>query len=489
MPGLDPSLLQLLPGAVIGDRYEVVRRIKQGGMGAVYEVLDRQTNRRRGLKMLLPSVALDAVSRERFRREATVSGRVESDHIVETIDAGTDQKTRADYLVMELLRGEDLGAELARRGRIPAVEVLAYLSQVAAGLHKVHAEGIAHRDLKLENIFVTRRDDGSPHLKLLDFGVAKVFEAATGPLQTTQVVGTPLYMAPEQLTGDALIDHRADLYSLGHLTFAMLVGHAYWEPELRDSATIYRFMSQVMAGAVESATTRASLYGVQLSTEFDAWFSKATARDANDRFQSAITMLLALAEAFGLEPPPVLVNRVDAPATDPFGATTALPGGDSTTGVVGPRAKTTHSRARVVTAAIVLVILAGGVALWRVAASSATATRSLETDSAGRTPASQPGVESSRAASAQIARVTTAQSTQAPASGDKAAETAPEPSADPAAPMKPPSREPAPPRSSPAKPSGSLAIPQGPVAKPKPAPAPASGTAKPKGGYDPLDEL
>ncbi len=483
MPGPDPSLLQLLPGAVIGDRYEVVRRIKQGGMGAVYEVLDKQTNRRRGLKMLLPSVALDAVTRDRFRREATVSGRVESDHIVETIDAGVDQKTRADFLVMELLRGEDLGAELTRRGRIPPAEVLVYLSQVAAGLQKVHSEGIAHRDLKLENIFVTKRDDGSPHLKLLDFGVAKVFETATGPLQTTQVVGTPLYMAPEQLTGDALIDHRADLYSLGHLAFALLVGHAYWEPELRDAATIYRFMSQVMEGATESATARAAHHMVQLPAGFDAWFSRATAKDPADRYSSAITMLLGLAEALELEPPPILLTRAaDAQATDPFSATAALPGGDSTTGVVGPRAKNTaQSRVWVITAAVAAVVLLGGIALWRVAISSPTRAGPLEASSA----------ETSHAAALQkpASETTTAaekQSTEASAA-------APTPSAEPAAPT--PSAEPPPAskaagRTKTAKPARSpTPAPARPKAGPKQPPAPASGTDKPKGGYDPLDEL
>ena len=469
MPGPDPSLLQLLPGAVIGDRYEVVRRIKQGGMGAVYEVLDKQTNRRRGLKMLLPSVALDAVTRERFRREATVSGRVESDHIVETIDAGVDRKTRADFLVMELLRGEDLGAELTRRGRIPPAEVLVYLSQVAAGLQKVHSEGIAHRDLKLENIFVTKRDDGSPHLKLLDFGVAKVFETATGPLQTTQVVGTPLYMAPEQLTGDALIDHRADLYSLGHLAFALLVGHAYWEPELRDAATIYRFMSQVMEGATESAAARAAQHGVQLPAGFDAWFAKATAKAPVDRYSSAITMLLGFAEALQLEPPPILLTRAaDAQATDPFSATAALPGGDSTTGVVGPRARTTtQSRVWVIMAAVAAVALLGGIGLWRLVASSPTRAGPLEASSS----------ETSHAASLQKPTSETTTATEKPSAEAPAA-------------AEPPPASKAAARTNKAKPARSPAsAPARPKARPKQPPAPASGTAKPKGGYDPLDEL
>ncbi len=482
MPRLDPSLLQLLPGAVIGGRYEVVHRIKQGGMGAVYEVLDAQTNRRRGLKMLLPSVALDAVSRERFRKEATVSGRVESDHIVEVIDAGTDKATGADFLVMELLRGEDLGAELTRRGLIPADEALVYLSQVAAGLQKVHAEGIAHRDLKLENIFVSQRDDGSPHLKILDFGVAKVFEAETGPLQTTQVVGTPLYMAPEQLTGDALIDHRADLYSLGHLTFALLVGSAYWEPELRDSATIYRFMAAVMEGAKEPATTRAAACGVELPQGFDPWFSRATAKDPDKRYSTAIAMVLALAEALGREARAAVAHparELGNPERSPPTATVA--GGDSTTAVVGPRERTAaQSGRRLIAALAAIIVVVGGVLLWRALASEPVAVGPLpaqtsETLRAARGEVSPTATSASPAPSATLPP----QASTQPSATATAATTAPR----------------AAPRTAKATPrvAAPAAAPPRPAAAPKPAPktrpsAPPATTA-PKGGYDPLDEL
>jgi serine/threonine-protein kinase len=481
-------LLQLLPGAVIGDRYKVVRRIKQGGMGAVYEVLDSQTNRRRGLKMLLPSVALDAVTRERFRREATVSGRVESDHIVEAIDAGTDPRTRADFLVMELLRGEDLGAELTRRGRIPADEVVAYLAQVASGLQKVHAEGIAHRDLKLENIFVTTRDDGSPLLKILDFGVAKVFETATGPLQTTQVVGTPLYMAPEQLTGDALIDHRADLYSLAHLAFAMLVGHAYWEPELRDSATIYRFMRLVMDGPSVSATARAAEYDVVLPLGFDPWFARAAAKDADDRHSSALAMVLGLAEALQVPAPPSLTrdarrqDRQEAQlsTTNPLAATAPLPGGDSTTGVVGPRARTTtQSKLWVGLAVAGAAVLLGGAALWRGVTSGPSAEKPAElgatvaaaADGRNAPTTTPPRLEPTSAAAAAVATSPHATSAASvPPASSSARRTPPLPPA----PKKTVSRDEAAPKAQPTL---------------KPQPAPAAATPKPKGGYDPLDEL
>src|SRR5262249_53533623 len=160
--------------------------------------------------------ASDADLSHRFRQEATVAGQVESEHVIEVFDADVDPSSGAPFLVMELLRGEDLGALVHRNGPLGKELVVNYLGQIALGLDKTHAQGIVHRDLKPENLFLTHRDDASPRLKILDFGIAKVF-ATTGTLHTTRSIGTPLYMSPEQLTGEATIDARADLYSLAHV--------------------------------------------------------------------------------------------------------------------------------------------------------------------------------------------------------------------------------------------------------------------------------
>jgi serine/threonine protein kinase len=165
-------------------------------MGAVYEVVDRNTRRRRALKVMLPLLVEDAELRERFRLEAAITAEIESPHLVETLDADVDAETNTPFVVLELLKGEDLGATLARRGKLPPGEALELLHQAALGLDRTHAVGVVHRDLKPSNLFVTTSDDGSVRLRVLDFGIAKIVQS--GPPLTTRALGTPLFMPPEQ---------------------------------------------------------------------------------------------------------------------------------------------------------------------------------------------------------------------------------------------------------------------------------------------------
>jgi serine/threonine-protein kinase len=296
----------LVPGATLAGRYEVVRCIKAGGMGAVYEVLDRETRRRRAVKTMLPSFVSDPDLRARFRLEATVAADVVSEHIVEVFDAGVDATTGLPFLVMELLRGESLGAILAHRTRLPAAEVVRLLHQAGLALDRTHAAGIVHRDLKPENLFVTTRDDGTPRLKVLDFGIAKVV-AQSGSANTTRNLGTPLYMSPEQIRGDGDIGPRADIYSLGQIAFTLLAGAPYWEPESRRSGGIYAMLLKVMEGPREPASERAQKLGATLPAAFDGWFRCATALDEFERFETVSELVEALARALGESlprPPP-----------------------------------------------------------------------------------------------------------------------------------------------------------------------------------------
>src|SRR5262245_49166706 len=170
----DSAPAPLTRGSRFHGRYEIVRCIKAGGMGAVYEVIHTQTRRRCALKVMLPGLVVDPEMRARFQLEATVAADVHSEHIVETYDAGIDEATGTPFIVMELLRGEELAATVLRRGALPAAEAIELLNHAALALDRTHAAGIVHRDLKPENLFVTARDDGSPRLKVLDFGIAKV---------------------------------------------------------------------------------------------------------------------------------------------------------------------------------------------------------------------------------------------------------------------------------------------------------------------------
>jgi serine/threonine-protein kinase len=292
----------LKPGAIFQERYEIVRCLKAGGMGAVYEVVDQGTRRRRALKTMLSAFVSDPDMRARFHLEATVAADVESEHIVEIFDAGVDDATGLPFLVMELLKGETLAEALARRGRIAANDVVVLLHQASLALDRTHAAGIVHRDLKPENLFLTRRDDGSLRLKLLDFGIAKVV-AQSSHASTTRSFGTPLYMSPEQIRGDGDIGPRADTYALGQLAFSLLTGKPYWEPEAQQATGVYGLLLKVMQGAPETGCARAERFGTRLPERFNEWFHTATALEAGDRFDTASELVETLATALDVPLP------------------------------------------------------------------------------------------------------------------------------------------------------------------------------------------
>ncbi len=306
-------------GTMFHGHYEVLSVIKAGGMGAVYQVLDHRTRRRRALKLMLPSIVADPEMRRRFKLEATVTSDIESEHIVETFDAGVDPGTGAPFLVMELLRGDDLAGLLEKRGRLEPAEVVLLLYQAAHALDRTHAAGVVHRDLKPENLFVTSRDDGSPRLKVLDFGIAKVV-AQSSAAKTTRSLGTPLYMAPEQIKGSRGIGPRADVYALGHIAYTLLTGDAYWAPEAGEADGIFAFFTRVLEGPRVAPTQRAGARSVALPPAFDAWFASATAVDSARRFATAPELVEALSRTLGV-PMPTPLSNPSAPTGAAYRAT------------------------------------------------------------------------------------------------------------------------------------------------------------------------
>jgi eukaryotic-like serine/threonine-protein kinase len=187
-----PGALPFLVGSTFHDRYEVVQCISTGGMGAVYEAIHVETRRHVALKVMLPTLVSNAEARSRFKLETTVASNIEGEHIVQILDAGVDAPTGLPFMVLELLKGEDLFNMIERRGRLPPDEVVTYVHQMSLALDRTHAAGIIHRDLKPENVFVTMRDNGTPRVKLLDFGIAKVLEKRDAAQTTGGLLGTPL---------------------------------------------------------------------------------------------------------------------------------------------------------------------------------------------------------------------------------------------------------------------------------------------------------
>ena len=198
-------------------------------MGAVYEVVNVDTRGRCAMKLLRPDVADKPDFKERFLREARACSVVSSDHIVKVFDSGTDAETGSPYLVMEYLEGEDVEATKARLGAMNPSACLKIVLQAALGLAKAHAAGIVHRDIKPANLFLTTNDGGDLIVKILDFGIAKIKEdrmhgTSNGITRSQALLGTPLYMSPEQCKGAAKIDARSDVWSLGVVLWELLSG-------------------------------------------------------------------------------------------------------------------------------------------------------------------------------------------------------------------------------------------------------------------------
>jgi serine/threonine-protein kinase len=291
-------LTTLEPGQRFAGRYEIVRCIARGGMGAVYEVVHTETQRRRALKVLLASELEETDARARFQREARITAAVESEFLVEVFDAGVDEASGMPFLVMELLRGDDLGRLVKKHGALDPGDVVTFLWQVAVALDKTHEARIVHRDLKPENLFLTLRDDGSPRVKILDFGISKKIDAKASS-GTTRSIGTPLYMAPEQFEARG-ISPATDIYALGMIAYTLLVGVAYWEEEASASESVLAFARVVAEGASEPASARAARQNKLLPGAFDRWFKRAAARSGKDRFTKATEAIAALADALAL---------------------------------------------------------------------------------------------------------------------------------------------------------------------------------------------
>ncbi|MGH7293393.1 MAG: serine/threonine-protein kinase [Polyangiaceae bacterium] len=210
-------------GNVIAGKYEITRVLGQGGMGVVVAARHRELGDLVALKFLRPSSSDKPESYARFAREARTANRIKNEHVARVYDAGTVDG--CPFMVMEYLTGEDLAHVLRSRGPLPAAEAVDLLLQACEAIADAHNLGIVHRDLKPANLFLTTSADGAPFVKVLDFGISKS-EAPGDPsvTATAAVMGSPLYMSPEQLASSRTVDARADVWSLGVILYEMLAG-------------------------------------------------------------------------------------------------------------------------------------------------------------------------------------------------------------------------------------------------------------------------
>ena len=233
MPAMTGLLGQLLAG-----KYRVDRVIGEGGMGVVVAATHVAVDRPVAIKVLRPELANERDVIERFAREARAVGRIQSDHVARVLDVG-ELDDRTPFMVMEYLDGMDLAELVRTRGALPGRDAVEYLVQACDAIAEAHAAGIVHRDLKPANLFLTYRLDGSPCIKVLDFGISKaggIDPQQQGLTQTASLMGSPQYMSPEQLRSARFVDARTDVWSLGICLHELLTGdvafHAETVPEL-----------------------------------------------------------------------------------------------------------------------------------------------------------------------------------------------------------------------------------------------------------------
>ena len=225
------------PGQVLAGKYRVERVLGMGGMGVVVAAMHTELDRRVALKFLLPSALANAVAVGRFAQEARAVVRLKSEHVARVIDVGR-LESGAPYIVMEYLEGMDLGTRLEESGPLTVHQAVDFLLQASEAVAEAHALGIIHRDLKPRNLFITPGVDGHPLVKVLDFGISK-FTAATGAqslqqmslTKTNDIMGSPMYMSPEQLRSSRRVDERSDVWSLGVILYEMLTGHVPFEAD------------------------------------------------------------------------------------------------------------------------------------------------------------------------------------------------------------------------------------------------------------------
>ncbi len=293
-PDHPPESMPFPPGAVIaGGKYKVSRLLGEGGMGWVVVATHLQLEQRVALKFMRSTKNPEAVTR--FIREARAAARIQSEHVARVSDVGT-LENGSPYLVMEYLEGEDLSQLIDAKGAIPDYLAIDYAMQACEGLAEAHAAGIIHRDLKPANLFLARRTDGSVRVKLLDFGISKLTPAPGSQPEihmtnTQTLMGSPLYMAPEQMRSSRSVDRRADIWSMGTIIYEMLAGRSPFEGE-----TLPEVCAAILADTPPSLLT----FQPDLSPGLEAVVMRCLEKDPTRRFPDVASLAAALGE-FGTD--------------------------------------------------------------------------------------------------------------------------------------------------------------------------------------------
>ena len=381
-------------GSIIADRYHVIRKLGEGGMGQVYLAEHVKMGRMSAIKVMTPALVHDSDAVGRFNREAANASRINHPNIAAIYDFG-ETSDGLIYLAMEFVEGESLTRMCEALGALDAPRAAEIARQVASALEAAHERGIVHRDLKPDNIMISRGRDGAPLVKVVDFGIAKAAEGAGQKVtRTGLVVGTPEYMSPEQLTGDTL-DGRSDLYALALVTFNMLTGTLPFTGQTTQEALLKRLTDRPLT----LAEARPDLYW---SPELQAVLDRALSRLAQDRYQHASEFGSAIVAAVAdmrrgepLQAPTQVISgdtsRAEtsgaatiAPAASPIAATTpsaatAAPPSSAAAPPSAPRSARERFFVPALLAAALVVVVGGAMMLRRARAARAVNVASTQT--------------------------------------------------------------------------------------------------------------
>ncbi len=301
-----------MPGELIAGKYKLVEVLGRGGMGVVFGAYHEMLDRRVALKVLAPEVLESPLAVSRFLNEARNVARIASEHVVQVLDVGL-LEGGLPYMVMERLEGEDLGRLLGERAHLPVPATIDILLEATEGVAHAHAQGIIHRDLKPSNLFLARRADGSTIVKVLDFGISKLTraDASSGNVTSTSaILGSPLYMSPEQLRSAKSIDSRADIWSLGVIAYELLT---------KTVPFVGENLVEIFAAIQEREARPLFEARADVPPALDEVVRRCLQRRPADRYETVIALARALApfatsrgmaavtrmnERFGFGPPP-----------------------------------------------------------------------------------------------------------------------------------------------------------------------------------------
>ncbi len=276
-------------GDVLAKKYRLERLVGEGGTGVVVAAQHLQLEQRVAIKFLRTALASDEI-RARFEREAHAIGQIASEHVVLVLDTG-ELDDHSPYMVMEYLDGRDLARVVKEDGAMPIEDAVDCMLQVCEALAEAHDQGIVHRDLKPANLFLTRREENAPHVKVVDFGISKIVDKklpAGDKKEMTNaftVLGSPRYMAPEQLRNSKDVDSRADLWSVGAVLFQLVTGEHAFEAESNVHASI---------AVLTKEPRKLCAFAPNAPAELEAIVSKCLTKERHGRYQSARELADAL---------------------------------------------------------------------------------------------------------------------------------------------------------------------------------------------------